>query len=96
MMGKDLGRDENGEKKVHGGQGLIPDGVKRDGVNGPTGQEPTKPMSNGGNGTLAIDRELYKAFKKFCDMRGWHLKFMATKALREWMREIEKMEESDE
>ena len=97
MMGKDLGRDENGNKLTHGGRSLIPEGTVRDGVNGPTGEDKKAPATSRKNshGTVSIDRTTWQRMKDFCDSRGWQIKFMGSKALNEWMDRIEQREFQD-
>lgn len=92
MMGKDLGRDENGEKMTHGGRSLIPEDTVRDGVNGPTGVDENAPAPTRRHGTISIDRESYLRMKDFCESRGWQIKFMGAKALNEWMDRVEAKE----
>jgi len=90
MMGKDLGRDGNGDKLTHGGRSLIPEGTVRDGVNGPTGKDENAAAPS--TGSVNIDRKAYARMKKFCEARGWQVKFMGSKALNEWMDRIEAKE----
>ena len=90
MMGKDLGRDGNGEKMTHGGRSLIPEGTVRDGVKGPTGKDENAPGPR--HGSVSVDRKTYQRMKDFCESRGWQIKFMGAKALNEWMDKLEKRE----
>ena len=94
MMGKDLGRDGNGDKMTHGGRSLIPEDTVRDGVNGPTGVDENAPAPTRRNlhGTISIARASYQRMKDFCEARGWQIKFMGAKAVNEWMDRVEAKE----